>query len=198
MSMAALRRFAGKARAALPAGRDGTHQHAVADVVAGDARAELHDHPHRLMADDQPGLHRVLAAHNVQVCTADGCRCNAQQRFARSHRGFGHGLNTDVIDTVKHIGQHGFHDGAIIAVKPLPCSAALGQCCAGLVVRHALVAPGFRDVQGYLSKGGSSDFCHLGQLQDAIFTSFWNRLAIAPADDFGLNERPCTYLHCLP
>ena len=51
-ALAALRLLAGEAGAALTSGRDGSDEHAVADLVTGDARAEFFDDAHRLMADD--------------------------------------------------------------------------------------------------------------------------------------------------
>ena len=71
MSLPALRVLTRKTRAALPTRSDGTHQHPVSDVIARDPGAELLDHTHGLMADDQTGFHRVFPTNNVQVRAAD-------------------------------------------------------------------------------------------------------------------------------
>src|SRR6185503_15769153 len=63
--LAALRQVPGQARAALATRRDRSDQHAIADRVAGDARAELLDDTHRLVPDDAAGIHRILAADDV-------------------------------------------------------------------------------------------------------------------------------------
>ena len=52
-AVTALRRVARQARAALAARRDRAGDHAIADGVAGDARAQRLDHADRLVADDQ-------------------------------------------------------------------------------------------------------------------------------------------------
>ena len=52
-AVAALREVAGEAGVALAARRDGADEHAVADLVAGHAGAELLDDADRLVADDR-------------------------------------------------------------------------------------------------------------------------------------------------
>ena len=112
-AVAALRVLAREAGAALPAGRDGPDQHAVADVVAGDARAEFLDDAHRFMADDEPRLHRILAAHDMEIGAADRGGSDAQDRLAGTRGGLGHGIDADVIHAVKDVGEHGGHGGWI-------------------------------------------------------------------------------------
>ena len=55
-AVAALARLPGEARAALAARRDRADEDALADLVAGDAGAELVDDADRLMADDEARL----------------------------------------------------------------------------------------------------------------------------------------------
>jgi hypothetical protein len=64
-------RVAVEARVALAARRDRADDHALADLVAGHARAQLRDDADRLVTDDQPRLHRVLALQDVDVRAAD-------------------------------------------------------------------------------------------------------------------------------
>ena len=80
VAMAALAEVAGQAGAALAAGGDRADEDALADLVAGDAGAELVDHADRLVADDQAGPDRVLALEDVDVGSADGRRRDADRR----------------------------------------------------------------------------------------------------------------------
>ena len=93
VAVAALGEVPGEAGAALAARRDRADQHPVADLVAGDARAQLVDHADRLVADDQAGPHRVLAAEDVQVGAADRRQRDADHRLAR-RRGEGRGTSS--------------------------------------------------------------------------------------------------------
>lgn len=63
---AVLAGIGGEARA------DGAGNYPLALPVALDVGAELLDHPHRLMAHDQPLLHRVLALEDMHVGATDG------------------------------------------------------------------------------------------------------------------------------
>jgi hypothetical protein len=65
----------------LSAWRDRPNEHPIANLISGDAVTQLVDDPHRLVADDQPWTHGILATKNVQVCPADGGERNANDRF---------------------------------------------------------------------------------------------------------------------
>ena len=92
VAVAALAEVAGQAGAALAAGRDRADEDALADLVAGDADAELLDDADRLVADDQPGADRVLALDDVDVGAADGRRRDADHGLAG--RGVGRGTSS--------------------------------------------------------------------------------------------------------
>src|SRR5262249_27515567 len=69
---AALRARSIQAVEALPARRDGADDDPLADGVdVFESGPELFDDPHRLVTEDQPGLHGILAADDVHVRAAD-------------------------------------------------------------------------------------------------------------------------------
>ena len=89
-AVAALREAPDEAGAALAAGGDRADQDAIADLVAGDARTELVDDADRLVADDEPRLHRILAADDVDVGAADRRQRHADDGLARAGVGARH------------------------------------------------------------------------------------------------------------
>jgi hypothetical protein len=105
-AVAALRVLAAQAGAALAARSNRADQHAITDRVAGDAGAELADHPHRLVSDDQAAAHRVLAAQDVQIGAADGRQGDSYDRLTRTGGGPWNLLDTDVVDAVEDVGLH--------------------------------------------------------------------------------------------
>ena len=82
VAVAALAEVAGQAGSALAARRDRADEHALADLVAGHAGAELVDDAHRLVADDQARPDRVFALEDVDVGAADRRRRDADDGFA--------------------------------------------------------------------------------------------------------------------
>ncbi len=105
--MAALAEVAGQAGAALAARRDCADEHTLADLVAGDAGAELVDDADRLVADDQSRSDRVLALEDVDVGAADRRRGDADDGLAGAGMWLGDGLDTDVARTVEDGRAHG-------------------------------------------------------------------------------------------
>ena len=83
-AVTALGRLADEAGVALAARRDRADEDAVADLVADDAGTELVDDADRLVADDEPGLDRVLALQDVDVGAADRRQRDADDRLARA------------------------------------------------------------------------------------------------------------------
>ena len=61
-AVSALRKLPRQTSATLTARRDRADKHAVADVVAGNTRAEFFNHTDRLMPDDESGLDGMFAA----------------------------------------------------------------------------------------------------------------------------------------
>ena len=79
---------------ALAARRDRADDDALADGVVGlEPGAELLDDADRLVAEDQPGPHRILAADDVHVGAADRRRRDPDDRLAR-HAGVGFGTSS--------------------------------------------------------------------------------------------------------
>ncbi|KAL6048734.1 hypothetical protein QOT17_020891 [Balamuthia mandrillaris] len=99
----ALRGMVGQAAEALPAGRDGAHNHPLPHLVSSaglpllEARAELGDHPHGLVADGQPSLHGVLALEDVHVRPADGRGGDLDEGLAGAGPGDGLLLEEDAV-----------------------------------------------------------------------------------------------------
>src|SRR6185437_16910944 len=83
VAVAALGLVPAEAGQALAARRNRADKDAVADLVPGDARAQLFDDADRLMADDQPGPNRVFAPDDVQVGAADRRERDADHRLPR-------------------------------------------------------------------------------------------------------------------
>lgn len=105
--MPALRVMGGETGIALPARRDRPDQHAIIDVVPGDAGAELRDDADRLMADDQPRPDRILTFDDMQVRPADGGRRDPDQRLARPGMRPRNVFHADVARAMEHRGAHG-------------------------------------------------------------------------------------------
>ena len=106
----ALRVHAVQAVEALAARRDGADDDALADrVVLVEAAPELLDDADRLVAEDQPGLHRVLALDDVHVGAADGRGRDADDRLASLRSGTGNILHSQVTDPMKYNRLHLLH-----------------------------------------------------------------------------------------
>jgi hypothetical protein len=104
--MTTLRQVTGEARPALSTRRDGADQDTVADFVAGDTNPQLLNHADGLMSDHESGLHRILAADDVQVGAADRRRRDLDQRFAGTNAWTRNFLDADVADAMKDGGAH--------------------------------------------------------------------------------------------
>src|SRR5581483_494008 len=94
---------------ALTAGSDGPHKHAITDFIAGDAGAEFFDHAHRLVADDEARINRVLAAHDMQISAADRRQRHANHRLASAGAGLFYFINADLIHPMKYVSSHPAH-----------------------------------------------------------------------------------------
>src|SRR6266481_5481589 len=91
---------------ALAARRNGSHQHAIANLVSAHPHAQLVDDSHGLVADDQPRLHRVFPFEDVKVRAADRCQRDANDRFTRSGLGNWYLFNPDLVWAMKNERPH--------------------------------------------------------------------------------------------
>src|SRR6185503_169529 len=87
--------LAAQAGIAVPAGRDGTGDDALAFGVAGHGRPQLLYDADRLVADRQALLHGILAAQDVDVGATDRGRGNPHQGVERADIGDRLGLEDD-------------------------------------------------------------------------------------------------------
>ena len=101
LAVTALAEVARQAGATLAARRDRADEDALADLVAGDAGAELFDDADRLVADDQARSDRVLALQDVDVGAADRRRGDADDGLADAGAGLRDRLDTDVARSVE-------------------------------------------------------------------------------------------------
>src|SRR5262249_22677510 len=107
---AALRVRSVQAVEALPARGDGPDNHAVADrVQLLEPRAELGDDADGLVAQNQPGPHRVLASDDVDVRAADGRGRDAYEGLARAWVRTRNFLYLQSIFAAEDHGLHGGH-----------------------------------------------------------------------------------------
>ena len=96
---------------ALAAGRDSTDDDPLADCVETlEARPQLFDHADRLVAEHQTGLDGVFAAHDVDICSADRGRRNANDRFTSSGAWLGHLFDGDLVFALEHDRLHHLHN----------------------------------------------------------------------------------------
>ena len=135
-AVAALAEVAGQARAALAARRDRADEDALADLVPGDAGAELLDDADRLMADDEPRADRVLALHDVDVGAADRRRGHADDGLAWTGMRPRDLLDADVARAVEHrrpheVGRDGSRSRGVSATSVM----------AGLQIRWRMPSP---------------------------------------------------------
>ena len=107
VAVPALGVMAGQTGIALPARRDRAYEHAIANVVPGDAGAELRDDADRLMPDDQPRPDRVLPFDDMQVRPANRGRRDPDQRLARPGMWPRNVFHADVARAMEHRGAHG-------------------------------------------------------------------------------------------
>ena len=91
---------------ALAAGGDRADEHALADLVADDAGAELVDHSDRLVPDDQARSDRVLALQDVDVRAADRRQRHADDGLAGTRMRPWDDVDTDVARPVEDRGSH--------------------------------------------------------------------------------------------
>jgi hypothetical protein len=113
VAVPALGLVTGEAGMALAARGDRANQDAVADLVTGNASAQLGDHTDGFVADDQTGADGILAAQDVEVGAADRGEGDADDGLAGSGMGAGDLFDADVTDAMEHGGAHfifGFHD----------------------------------------------------------------------------------------
>jgi hypothetical protein len=108
-AVAALGEVARQARVALPAGRDGAHQHAIAQLYAADANSDLGDHSDRLVTDREPVLDRVLAADDVEIRPADGREGHPHDRFAGTGARDLDFFEAEAVHAAEHVRFHGRH-----------------------------------------------------------------------------------------
>src|SRR6185437_1256290 len=96
----------GEAGAALAAGRDGAHEHAISNVVSRNTIAELFDYAHRFVSDNQAGCNRVFAPHNVQVRSTDRRQRHANNCFTSSSTWFVYLFDPYFVLTSKNVCFH--------------------------------------------------------------------------------------------
>ena len=114
--------------------RHGAHQHPVADRVSLHRLAELHDHAHRLVADDPPLLDRVLLAPDVDVGSADRGEGDPHDRIGRAARRAGTLADVDPLVPLEDGCSHRVgHCGLLSDGR----GSALGGCLRLVVGCHA-------------------------------------------------------------
>ena len=85
---------------------NGSHQHAIANVVSAYSNTELVDDSYRLMTNGQPRLYRIFPFEDVEVSAADRRQGNANDGFARSGLRDGDMFDPDLIGTMKNERPH--------------------------------------------------------------------------------------------
>jgi hypothetical protein len=111
---ATLRPFATQAVVALPAGRDRTNQHALADGVTRHADAQFVNDADGFMTNDEARFYGILALENMQVRAADRRQRHADHGFARSWFRNGHLFNLDLVGPVEHESFHRGRNGVFL------------------------------------------------------------------------------------
>jgi hypothetical protein len=106
--------LARKTTAALAARRDGPDQNAVANFVTGHARPQFLNDANRFVTDDQAGSHRILAAHNVQIRSANSRERDANDSLANPRVRPRHFFHPNVIHSPEYGGLHRVHIGVTI------------------------------------------------------------------------------------
>lgn len=95
---------------ALPARRDGPDDDTLTDAVFGlQPVTECRDHADGFVPEDQPGTHRILASHDVDVCPADRRRRDADDRLARPRNRNRTLFDAQLIGATKDNCLHGAH-----------------------------------------------------------------------------------------
>ena len=105
-AMTALRMLTGEARQTLSARRDCADEHALADAIPRDSRAELLDDTHGLVAEDEARTNRILTAKDVNIRAADRRQGEANDCLARAGERFRNVFETEVARAVKDGGTH--------------------------------------------------------------------------------------------
>src|SRR5262249_42840252 len=114
LAVRAEHRLAAQAPLAAAAGvLDPGHAHAVADLALGDARSDLHDVAHGLVAQRARELRRDVALGDVHVGVAQAAGLDADEDLARTGLGGGDFLDRPL--AVDFGDDGGFHDGLLPA-----------------------------------------------------------------------------------
>jgi hypothetical protein len=103
----------------LPAGRDRADDDPLTNrILVLQALAELRDHAHGLVPEDQTASHRVLTLDNVNVCAANRRGGNTDDRLSGSGSRPRHLLETQVVHALEHDGLHRLRSVLHFGVKP--------------------------------------------------------------------------------
>jgi hypothetical protein len=86
--------------------RDRADEHAIADVVSGNAFAELFDNAHRLVADHQTRSNRIFTSDDVKVGSANRGERYADNSFACAGAWLCYLFDSNLVLAMKNICSH--------------------------------------------------------------------------------------------
>jgi hypothetical protein len=99
----------GQAGATLAARSDRADEYAIADPVPSYAGTQLFDYADRLVPDNQTFPDGILAAHYVQICSADSRKRHANNCLTRTRARPLNFFNSNLVFAVKDRCSHAFH-----------------------------------------------------------------------------------------